>query len=173
MTMLYQYLISVFIFIASFLIFIFYGPNYNKQSATVDFVVREGATLNIIIDDLYAEGIISNKFNIKIAAFLLGVDKDIKAGHYDIPNGISYVGLLDLLNEGAPKKQKLVTIQEGIWQEDLAELLSTELSLSKEEILKLSKDRHFRALPHPFPVTIPHLVRILPTKSVSPHIPVD
>jgi UPF0755 protein len=95
------------------------------------------------VDDLYDEGIISSKFNMKAAAFLIGVDKKIKAGHYDIPDGISYIGLLSLLNEGAPKVQKLVTIQEGIWQKDLAELLSEEFGFPAEEILKLSKDDEF------------------------------
>ena len=79
----------------------------------------------------------------KVAAFLFGVERNIKAGHYKIPDGISYIGLLSLLNEGSPKEQKLVTIHEGIWQKDLAELLGEELGIDPNEVLKLSTDKIF------------------------------
>jgi len=137
------FVIAFFIFVFSLLVFIFYGPNYNSSSSSVDFVVPQGASFGVIVDDLYEKEIIPSKFNMKVAAFLFGVEKDIKAGHYEIPNGMSYLSLLSLLNKGAPKEQKLVTIQEGIWQKDLAELLSEEFGISSKEILALSKNKDF------------------------------
>ena len=134
---------TVFIFISSLLAFTFYGPNYNGSSDSKDFLIQQGATFNSVVDNLYNEGIISSKSNLKIAAFLFGVEKNIKAGHYDIPDGISYIDLLDLFNEGAPKEQLLVTIQEGIWQKDLGEVLEDKLGISKKSVLKLSKDKKF------------------------------
>ncbi|MCB9205815.1 MAG: endolytic transglycosylase MltG [Ignavibacteriales bacterium] len=137
------FVISFFIFIGSLLAFIFYGPNYNGTSKPIDFVVKEGSAFNTIINDLYDKRIISSKYNIKIAAFLFGVDKNIKAGRYKIPDGINYISLLTLLNEGRPKEQKLVTIQEGIWQKDLAELLEKELGIEHQKILDLSESKDF------------------------------
>ncbi len=50
---------------------------------------------------------------------------------------------LTLLNKGEPQRQKLVTIQEGIWQIDLAELLEKELEIDKDKFMKLSENKKF------------------------------
>jgi peptidoglycan lytic transglycosylase G len=137
------FVFAVFIFVSSFLAFTFYGPNYNKTSSSINFVVPQGATFNSIIDSLYKKDIIPTKLNMKAAAFLFGIERDIKAGSYEIPDGISYISLLSLLNEGAPKEQQLVTIQEGIWQTDLAELISNEFGVEQKEFLNLCKNKKF------------------------------
>ena len=137
------FVIGFFVFIASLLGFIFYGPNFNNTSESIEFDIPKGAAFNVVLDSLYEKNIISSKLNMKIAAFLFGVERNIKAGHYKIPNGISYVRLLSLLNKGEPQRQKLVTIQEGIWQKDLAELLSNELGIDAEKFMQLSKDKKF------------------------------
>lgn len=137
------FIFGFFIFIASLLAFIFYGPNYNKTTESVEFDIPKGAAFNVVLDSLYEKNIINSKLNMKIAAFLFGVERNIKAGHYKIPDGISYVRLLSLLNNGEPQVQKLVTIQEGIWQKDLAELLSKELGIDSEKFMKLSNDEKF------------------------------
>lgn len=137
------FIFGFFIFIASLLAFIFYGPNYNKTAESIEFDIPKGAVFNEVLDSLYDKNIIHSKLNMKIAAFLFGVERNIKAGHYKIPDGISYVRLLALLDKGEPQVQKLVTIQEGIWQKDLAELLSNELGIDSQKFLKLSKDAKF------------------------------
>lgn len=137
------FVIAVFIFVSSFLAFTFYGPNYNGTSATVLFEVKKGESFNSVLNDLLEKNIINSKLNMKVAAFLFGIERNIKAGRYEIPDGINYISLLSLLNEGAPKKQKLVTIQEGIWQTDLAELLNKQLGVDEEDVLDLSKDSDF------------------------------
>lgn len=137
------FVIGVFVFVGSLLAFTFYGPNYNHKSADIKFHVPEGASFNSVVDSLYFAGIISSKINMKAAAYLFGIERNIKAGNYNIPDGISYISLLSLLNEGAPKEQILVTIQEGIWQKDLAELLNQKLGIDKNKFLKLSKNKKF------------------------------
>lgn len=137
------FVLAFFIFISSLLAFTFYGPNYNKKSAPINFNVPQGANFNSIVDDLYREGIIPSKNNMKIAAFLFGIDRNVKAGNYEIPNGISYIKLLSLLNEGRPREQILVTIHEGIWQKDLAKILNQKLNIDEKEFLKLSADKKF------------------------------
>lgn len=137
------FVIAVFIFISSFLAFTFYGPNYNGTSKSIYFEVKKGESFNSILNDLYKNNIINSKFNMKVAAFLFGIEKNIKAGRYEIPDGINYISLLSLLNQGSPEKQKLVTIQEGIWQTDLAELLNKELGIDEVAFLELSSDKDF------------------------------
>ena len=135
--------LGFFVFIFSLLAFIFYGPNYNNTSESIEFDIPKGAAFSTVLDSLESKNIINSKFNMKVAAFLFGVERNIKAGHYKIPDGISYVGLISLLNKGEPQQQKLVTIQEGIWQKDLAELLEKELHIDKNKFMKLSKDKKF------------------------------
>lgn len=139
----FYFVITVFLFVSSLLIFTFYGPNYNGTGKEVELNIPQGATFNSVVEKLEEKRVINSKFFLKIAGYLIGVENNIKAGHYTIPDGISYIRLLDLLNEGIPAKQKLITIQEGIWQRDLAELLAREFSFTKEEVLKLSKDKEF------------------------------
>ena len=121
------FVLAFFIFVSSLLAVTFYGPNYNNKSSSISFRVPQGASFNSIVESLYKEGIIPSKNNMKVAAFLFGIEKTVKAGSYDIPDGISYINLLALLSEGSPKEQKLVTIHEGIWQKDLANLISKKL----------------------------------------------
>ncbi len=89
--------LGFFIFVASLLAFIFYGPNYNNTSESIEFDIPKGAVFNTVLDSLYEKNIINSKFNMKVAAFLFGVERNIKAGHYKIPDGISYVGLLNII----------------------------------------------------------------------------
>lgn len=137
------FVIAVFVFISSFLAFTFYGPNYNNTSAPVPFEIQEGASFNSVVDDLYEQEIVPSKLNMKAAAYLFGIERNVKAGNYIIPDGISYINLLSLLNNGVPQEQHLVTIQEGIWQNDLAKLLNTEMGIEEKEFNNLCKNKKF------------------------------
>ena len=138
------YLISTFFgFFLGLLLYTFFTPNYYDRKSTVEFDVPRGASFNQIIDSLYSKKIIPSKINIKIAAFITRAETKIKAGRYEIENGLSYFGLLELLLEGSTKDKKLVTIQEGIWQHNMAGLLNNELSIDSTLFMKLSKDFNF------------------------------
>ncbi len=134
---------GAFGFFLGILIFTFYFPNYYNGEGPVKFEIRQGETLNQVIDELYLRGIIPSKRNMKIAALISGSEKKVKAGFYEIPNGVSYLKLLEILTEGQPLPQKLVTIQEGIWQEKLAQLLEDEMGISSGKFMKLSRDKKF------------------------------
>lgn len=138
------YLVAGFFgFVLGFLIITFFTPNYYSKSQPVEIHVEEGATLTQIIDSLYTKEVIPNKFNMKVAAFLYGAERKIKAGKYEIPNGLSYLELVELLVNGSPIPQKLVTIPEGIWQPKLAEILQRDLGIDSTEFMRLSYDKRF------------------------------
>ncbi len=138
------YLISTFFgFALGILLFTFFTPNYFNSKNPIDFKVEDGQSFNVVIDSLYSKGIIHSKTNLKIAAFIYGADKRIKAGRYKIENGLTYLDLLDLLIEGSPGKQKRVTIPEGIWQHKLAGLLKNELGIDSAKFMNLSYDKNF------------------------------
>ncbi len=125
------------------MLYFFFGPNYYSGDSPKVLKVEKGVSFGTVIDSLYEERIIPNKFGMRLAAFIYGAEDNIKAGKYLIPNGLSYMDILDLLIKGAPSEQKLVTIPEGIWQENLASLLQQELSLDSAKIMRLSRDPKF------------------------------
>ncbi len=138
------YLIAgIFGFVLGVLVVTFYTPNYFKNKTEIDFQVKKGQTLNSVIDTLYSLGAIPSKTNMKIAAWITGASGKLKAGKYKIKSGISYVKLCDILSEGMPLPQKLVTIQEGIWQEKLADLLAYKVGINAKKFMKLSRDKKF------------------------------
>ena len=138
------YLVSAFTgFLITLIVLTFYMPNYYESQEPVSLDVPRGTTLNKVIDTLYDLGVVPNKTNMKIAAWISGTDNKLKAGHYELPNGLNYLQLCDLLSKGIPLPQKLITIQEGIWQEKLAQLLHKGMGISVKEFMKLSRDRKF------------------------------
>jgi UPF0755 protein len=136
--------VSVFFaFILALLLFTFFSPNYYEQNGPVIIDIPNKATLNQVTDTLYRHKIIPNKFNMKLISYLYGAEKRIKAGRYNIPNGLSYVKLVELLINGSTVSQRLVTIPEGIWQSEVAQILQRNLNIDSTRIMELSKSRSF------------------------------
>lgn len=138
------YIVSTFfgIFLGIF-IYTFFTPNYNPKHDVITLDVPRGAVFSQVVDSLYIKGAVPSRTNMKIAAMFTSADNKIKAGRYDIPDGLSYFALLDIFLKGTPKSQKLVTIPEGIWQHNLAKLLKDELGIDSTEFMKLSSDKSF------------------------------
>jgi len=134
---------SFFGFVLVVLLFIFFSPNYYKQSEPVRIDIKHGETFSEIVDTLYERKIIPSKINLKIISFLFEADKKIKAGRYHIPNGLSYVKLVEFLINGTPAEQISVTIPEGIWQTEVAQILQRNLNIDSTKVMELSKSKSF------------------------------
>lgn len=132
-----------FAFVLTILLLTFFSPNHYKQAAPVEIDIPLGSTLSQVVDTLYAKAIIPNRLNMKIIAYLYGAEKKIRAGRYNIPNGLSYIKLMELLIEGARVSQILVTLPEGIWQSEVAQILSRNLKIDSAKVLELSKSKSF------------------------------
>jgi UPF0755 protein len=137
------YIVLFFFFVLALLIFTFFFPNYYKIQKPVTLEVKKGQTLSQVVDSLYSKEIIPNKTNMKIAAILYGAERKVKAGRYNIPNGLSYLQLVELLIEGSPDPEVLITLGEGIWQTDLAKLLKENFGIDSSKVMELSKSRSF------------------------------
>lgn len=138
------YLISsVFGFLLGLFLFIFFTPNYFKYHTPVEFEIQQGSSLTKVIDSLVDKELVPNKTMMHIAAFMYGAETKVKAGKYKIENGLSYFGMIELLLEGSVSNQKLITIPEGIWQHNLASLVSKTFNVDSSEIIRLSNDKTF------------------------------
>ena len=136
-------IVGFFGFLVGSFVYTFFTPNYYPMKSPVLFEVTEGEHLSEIIDSLYEQDIIDSRLNMKAAVFLTGAARNVKAGRYEIPNGLSYLELVDLLIEGSPATQKLVTIPEGIWQHKLASLFQQELDIDSTKFMMLSTNKQF------------------------------
>ncbi|MBM4170367.1 MAG: endolytic transglycosylase MltG [Ignavibacteria bacterium] len=137
------FVVAFFFFILALLVFTFFSPNLYKSSQPINIEVKKGHTLTQIVDSLFEKGIIPSKTNMKIAVFIYGAERKLKAGRYNIPNGLSYLQLVELFIEGSPSEEVLISIGEGIWQKDLAKLLKEKLNIDSSRVMGLSRSRSF------------------------------
>jgi UPF0755 protein len=87
-------------------------------------IVEEGSTLAGVARKLDAmDAIPGDARTFRIFARLLGSDAPIQAGEFEIPEGTSAAGILNLLQHGRPV-QRLVTITEGMPSIIVAERLA-------------------------------------------------
>lgn len=132
-----------FIITLAFLIYTFFSPNYYNWPSPVTFEIRHGMTLNSTIDSLYSKGIIPGKTNMRITAIVMGGGRNLKAGRYKIPNGLSYVGLMELFTSGKREVSSLITFTEGFTIYQFAHILKDRLHQDSLQVIRLCSDRHF------------------------------
>jgi UPF0755 protein len=140
-----EYLLVGAIFVAVLLILLYtlYSPNQFDDETVPTVEISRGSNFNDVVDTLYHKKIIPNKLGIRLAAFIYDAEKKIKAGRYTIPEGLNYFQLVELFINGAPQAEILVTIPEGIWQNDLASLLNSKLGIDSSYFMKLSKNMNY------------------------------
>lgn len=140
-----EFLAVFFVFagVLAILVYTFFSPNYYTRPAPIRFEIYQGESFSQVIDSLYAYGIIPGKKNMRIAGIVYAADKRIKAGRYKIPNGLSYVSLLELLIKGEREVPALVTFQEGITIRQFAHILQKKVHADSAEVMRLCTDTSF------------------------------
>ncbi|MFC1562640.1 endolytic transglycosylase MltG [candidate division KSB1 bacterium] len=104
--------------------------------------IKKGSNFSEISRILYNDGIIDSPSGFLWISKLLGFEKKLKAGKYEIPEEISYYSLLMLLSSGKSVQEK-VTIPEGLRTERVAFILSEKLGIDKERFIELVNDKEF------------------------------
>ncbi len=113
-------------------------------SHPVTILVRKGATLQMIAQNLYAEGLLTNTRLLSLWARLSGRDRGIKTGEYLFTSPLSPLALLDRLEHGSILRQA-VTIPEGLTFAQIAVLLEKKGLGAAESFLCLNADPQFLA----------------------------
>ncbi len=134
---------AFFFVVLAFLYFTFFTPNYYSVPAPVRLDVTRGEPFSKIADALYGEGVIHSKTNFRIAAFIYGAEKKIKAARYYIPNGLSYLDLIDFLLNSHADLLKTVTIQNGASLQWIASKLKDDLFIDSSAVVSLSTNKGF------------------------------
>jgi len=103
------------------------------------FLVREGSTLNDVVNGLMARSIITSKRPFLLWARIMGYSKKIKAGEYRLNSGMTPLKVLDILSKGIILTHR-VTIPEGFTRRQIAQLLEEKGLANKREFLVLTGD---------------------------------
>ena len=110
----------------------------------VEFEVPPGAGFSEVCDTLEQRGLLRQRLLLRLAAKRSRADRKIRAGWYSLPAGLSAAAVLDSLVAG-PNVMNRVTIPEGLWRNEIAEILAAALALDPGEILSLTEDHAFIA----------------------------
>ena len=114
----------------------------NEMVNTVTVEIPKGSTLQTIADTLKNKGLIQDTELFKIWIMSLGKEKDIKAGHFEVPEGLNYAQLAKYLSQ-AQAKQLKVTLLEGWLIKDIASKLNEKLDIDEKVFVDLTKDTAF------------------------------
>tara|TARA_Y100000748_G_C15475924_1_gene480772 strand:+ start:424 stop:1473 length:1050 start_codon:yes stop_codon:yes gene_type:complete len=113
------------------------------QSDTDDAIsisISKGSTLIDISTDLYNKKVIKNKSSFILAVKMLGYEKDIPAGKFNIDNVSTNYSLVNKLINSVNVSKK-VTILEGWSIDEIAEKLHSSLKIDKKSFLNASTSK--------------------------------
>lgn len=137
-------IISIFfIVVLSIGYYTFFTANHYNQKSPVKFEIEDGETFSSVVDRLFEQSIIPSKFNFKVAAFLYGAEKNIKAARFHIPNDLSYLDLLDLLTKGPADYLKFIKINDGQTIKWLGAKVKRDLKIDSASFVDLARDKNF------------------------------
>ncbi len=137
--LLLSFFIAIF-FISSYIIF---TPNFYQTSSPIQFDIKKGEQFLGIVERLYQKNIIPSKSNFRIAAFIYSAEKKIRAARYYIPNGLSYLDLLDLFISGECYFERKVRVSDGQTIKWLASRLKWQVFVDSTKFVNLAEDTVF------------------------------
>jgi UPF0755 protein len=122
----------------------FYGliilwPQGNPYES-VKVMIPKGASLGVVSTALADKNIISSEPAFLLAVRMLGYEKDIPAGRFNLINAQSNFDIIDQLVHGR-QVQKRVTVLEGWTIADIAKELERKLQIDPEDFISLCSNR--------------------------------
>lgn len=124
--------------------FFYFEMNRPLKHETATFVVHHGMPMVMISEQLSRAGVIKHPFVFSAFARMIGVDRKLRAGEYELEGGLTMMNVLNMLKEGKCKLYKAVLI-EGWTGMQMAEYLSAQpfaWAGLKDEFVKLFSDRN-------------------------------
>jgi len=103
--------------------------------------ISKGSTLIDVSVELYDKKVINNKSSFILAVRMLGYEKDIPAGKFNIVNTSTNYSLINNLINSVNVSKK-VTILEGWSINEIAEKLHTSIKIDKKSFIKASQNEN-------------------------------
>lgn len=123
--------------------YIFFTSNYYQQSEPVIFEIMDGESFVSVADRLAELKVIPNKTNFRIAAFIYGAEKNIKAARFKIPNGLNYLEMLDLLVHGPADYLRNIRVNDGQTIKWLSGKVRRDLRIDSTEFSNAAHNNEF------------------------------
>jgi len=102
-------------------------------------IIPMGSSLSQVADSILTSGVNSSHREITTAGKMLGVDKLIKAGKYNLKAGMRLYEIFDLITSGEVDPV-IVTIKEGWNSKRIAKEFSIKLNITKENFMSYLSD---------------------------------
>jgi len=100
-----------------------FQPFAGDGEGRVRVVIPQGATLGEIAKQLESRGVVQSASFFELRARLSGRSGELKPGPYELKEDMSYVAVLDELEEGVPPNVVMVTVPEGRSRSEVAPLV--------------------------------------------------
>ncbi|AID44815.1 hypothetical protein SFBM_0835 [Candidatus Arthromitus sp. SFB-mouse-Japan] len=127
---------SVLLCFVAYFVYNFQSINNRPFSSDVKINVKEGDTLNNVIDELANQGKLRNHLFVKISLKVFNYDTNIKPGEYSFGNDVSLGTFMAFLNKGVLNEFVKVTVPEGYSIEAMGELFEKSgLNFTKQDFL--------------------------------------
>ena len=111
----------------------------NKNSLTSSiFVVNPGESLDTIVNNLYKQELIRNKVVFYLIVKQLGIERKIQAGDFRISPKMTASDVAKSLTHGT--LDIWLTLIEGTRKEEMAQIISKELSIPETEFIKAATE---------------------------------
>ncbi len=121
----------------------FFTSNHFGKPAPFTFEIKDGESFNSVTERLYEQTIIPSKFNFRVAAFLYGAERKVKAARYYIPNDLSYLDLLDLLVYGPADYLRAIKINDGQTLKWLGAKVRRDVKIDSATFVNLATNKEF------------------------------
>jgi len=132
--------IAFFFFVLSLLYYTFFTVNSTSLAYPVKVEIKNGEPFDVIANRIYDRGLIPSKFNFKLAAYISGGTKNIKAGRYTFTQDLSYLELLNILDEGKGDRLFELNIGGGASVKGLAKLFESYKITEADSFIALVDD---------------------------------
>jgi len=116
----------------------------SKKSDPVTIEIKDGSTPYTIVDVLYQNKLIKNKFIYKLYVKVNGI-KDIKASTYELNRNMNLKAILKALEDGNSYNpdEIRITFKEGLNVRKIAKLIDEKTNNSYEDVISLMNDKAY------------------------------
>ena len=137
---IYTLLIPIFLVITSVIVILYWPQNNMRRSTKV--TINKGEPLSIISDKLLKKRVITNKKLFRLATKIMGLEKSIPVGSYQIENVKINKDIINRLVYGSPEIKK-ITLLEGWNKKQVCSHLSKEMGFDYNNLLEIVNEKNF------------------------------
>lgn len=113
-----------------------------KNTDLYPLKINKGLSFYAITNLMLQNQIIENAFKLKLAAKVLNLQHELKAGKYEIEGGTSSYALLKQLTEGHVAVER-IAIPEGLQARQMAQILKDRVEIDSAQFMQLVNDEHY------------------------------